>query len=69
MREPLTAMTHSKAQLAEVATRRTALIRLRRAGVPSEDERILPLGCAPAATTPPRTSSAPSPSAATTNNV
>ncbi|MFD3516349.1 hypothetical protein [Streptomyces sp. NPDC058657] len=37
-------MTASKAKQAEVATRRAALVRLRRAGIPFEDERILSLG-------------------------
>lgn len=37
-------MPHSKAKLAEVAGRRAQLIRLRRAGVPFDDQRILDLG-------------------------
>ncbi|MEU6016981.1 hypothetical protein ABZ826_23900 [Streptomyces sp. NPDC047515] len=37
-------MPHSKAKMAEVAERRATLIKLRRAGVPFEDPRILDLG-------------------------
>ncbi|WP_448333476.1 hypothetical protein [Streptomyces sp. DSM 41534] len=37
-------MGHSKAKLAEVAERRTKLIKLRRQGISFDDERILALG-------------------------
>ncbi|MFB9523549.1 hypothetical protein [Streptomyces cremeus] len=37
-------MTRPEAQLAEVAARRAALVRLHRTCVPFEYERILPLG-------------------------
>jgi len=37
-------MGHTKAKLAEVAGRRAQLIRLRRAGVPFDDQRVLDLG-------------------------
>jgi Arc/MetJ-type ribon-helix-helix transcriptional regulator len=37
-------MPHSKAEQAEIAERRAQLVRLRRIGVPFDDERILSLG-------------------------